>query len=355
MDRFILAINPGSTSTKIAVFNNRETIFSESIYHEKEDLNKFPKIQDQYMYRLNAINTTLEKKGVELLSLSAVVGRGGLLRPIKSGVYPINQRMIDDLTKVSFVEHASNLGTIIAFELGNKLNIPSYISDPIVVDEFDEISRITGLAEVKKTSRFHALNQKFVSRKVSKLLNKEYEDTNLVVVHIGGGISVGAHQKGRVVDLNDALYGDGPFSPERAGKLPTGDVLNMCFAEGANINEIKKKLVGNGGLVSHLGTANAIEIEKKIENGDNKAKLVYEAMAYSIAKEIGAMATVLKGEVDGIVITGGIARSEMIVEWIKERVSYISTVFVYPGEFEMEAMCDAANRALDQEVELCVY
>ncbi|MBC7194519.1 MAG: butyrate kinase, partial [Caldisericia bacterium] len=287
--------------------------------------------------------------------ISCIVGRGGLIKPVESGTYIINEKMIEDLKEAKRGEHASNLGAIIAYEIAKELKIPAYIVDPVVVDEMDDVARISGLKGIERKSIFHALNQKAVARRAAKDLGKKYEDVNLIVVHLGGGISVGAHRKGRVVDVNNALNGDGPFAPERAGGLPTQDLVDLCFSGKYTFDEMKKKLAGEGGLVSHLGTNDAREVEKRIENGDSYARLVYEAMAYQVSRTIGEMAAVLKGEIDAIVITGGIAYSKMLVDWIRERVSFLGKILVYPGEDEMEALALGALRVLRKEEEPKIY
>ncbi len=353
--QFILTINPGSTSTKIGVYDAKKLVFSDTVSHDVSKLSEFSKISEQYDFRKNEVLNYLQENDVDLKSLSIIMGRGGLLRPLASGVYEVNEKMVEDLTTSAFEEHACNLGALIAKEIAQVVGCKAYIADPVVVDELDDISRITGLPEVQKTSKFHALNQKAVARRASKDLNRIYEDSNYVIAHLGGGISIGAHQKGRVIDLNDALYGDGPFSPERAGKLSTGSVIQMCFAKDADEASIKRRLVGNGGLVAHCGTNDARQIEESISNGDEKTKLVYKAMAYQISKEIGALSTVLKGKVDAILITGGIARSEMLISWIKEYTSFLAPVHIYPGEDELQALAEAGLGVLTKERKVLEY
>lgn len=354
-DKLILVINPGSTSTKIAVYQNRNQIFIESVNHDTQALKEFKKISDQYELRYNEVINALRKHQVDAQSLTAIIGRGGLIKPVESGVYYINSKMIDDLTKNVFLEHASNLGALIAKKMADTYNIPCYIADPVVVDEMMDIARITGRPEIQRESRFHALNHKAVARKAARLLAKNYEDVNLIVAHLGGGISVAVHEKGKVVDVTEALYGDAPFSAERAGRLPTGQLLEMCFEENADIFDIKRKLVGAGGLVAHCGSNDGRAIEEKIKHGDKQTELVYEAMAYQIAKDISSFGATLKGKVDGIILTGGMARSEMLINWISERVEYMGQVFLFPGENEMESLADAAFRALSGEERVKEY
>nr|WP_250160247.1 butyrate kinase [Caloranaerobacter azorensis] len=292
---------------------------------------------------------------MNLTKLSAVVGRGGLLKPIAGGTYKVNERMLEDLKVGVLGEHASNLGGILAHEIASQLNIPAFIVDPVVVDEMEDVARISGMPELERKSIFHALNQKAVARRAAKELGKAYNEVNLIVAHLGGGISVGAHKNGRVIDVNNALDGEGPFSPERTGGLPVGDLVKLCFSGKYTLAEMKKKIKGNGGLVAYLGTNDAREVVKMIENGDKKAELVYKAMAYQVAKEIGSLAAVLEGKVDGIILTGGIAYDKRFTKWIIDRVSFISKVFVYPGEDEMIALAEGGLRVLRGEEEAKVY
>lgn len=345
----ILAINPGSTSTKIAIFDDEKPVLETTLRHPSEEINKFEKIYDQYEFRKNVILDTLNEKGINLTKLNAVVGRGGLLKPIQGGTYDVNEKMIEDLKVGVLGEHASNLGGILAHEIASKLNIPSFIVDPVVVDEMHDVARISGMPEIKRKSILHALNQKAVARRAADELGKPYGDLNLIVAHLGGGISVGAHLKGRIVDVNNALDGEGPFSPERAGGLPVGDLAKLCFSGKYTLDDIKKKIKGKGGLVAYLGTNDGREVVKMIEAGDKQAELVYKAMAYQVSKEIGSCAAVLKGQVDAVVITGGIAYDEMFVNWIKERVAFIADIKVYPGEDEMIALAQGGLRVLKGE------
>lgn len=350
-----LIINPGSTSTKIAIFDDENPIFIEILRHDLETIKKYKRIFDQYDFRKEIILNFLKEKNIKLSELSSVVGRGGLIKPLESGTYYVNEKMIEDLKEAKRGEHASNLGAVLAYEIAKPLNIPAFIVDPVVVDEMDDIARISGLKGIERQSIFHALNQKAVARRVAKDLGKKYEELNLIVVHLGGGISIGAHRKGRVVDVNNALNGDGPFAPERAGGLPTQDLVDLCFSGKYTFYEMKKKLAGEGGLVSHLGTNDAREVERRIESGDSYARICYEAMAYQISKTIGEMAAVLKGEIDAIVLTGGIAYSKILIDWIKERVSFLGKIFVYPGEDEMEALNLGALRVLRKEEKAKIY
>ncbi|MEQ6360007.1 butyrate kinase [Thermoanaerobacter thermohydrosulfuricus] len=351
----ILVINPGSTSTKVAVFKDLESVFTETLRHDTKDLNSYKTIIDQFEFRTQAILNMLKEKGISLSEIDAIVGRGGLLKPIESGTYIVNDKMVEDLRKAERGEHASNLGAIIAYILAKEYNIPAYIVDPVVVDELEDVARITGMPEIEKSSIFHALNQKAIARHLAADLNKKYEEVNLIIAHLGGGISVGAHKHGRVIDVNDALNGEGPFSPERAGGLPVLDLVKLCYSGKYTYQEMKKKLIGQGGVVAHLGTNDVRKVYKKIEEGDKKAELILEAMAYQTAKEIGAMAVVLKGYVDAIGITGGIAYNEDFVKRISERVKFIAPVYVYPGEDEMLALAQGAYRVLSGEEKAKMY
>lgn len=351
----ILIINPGSTSTKIGVFDNEVSIFEKTIRHDTEVINTFTNIIAQYEFRKNTILETLDKEGINISKLSAVCGRGGLLRPIEGGTYAVNEMMLDDLRSGFSGQHASNLGGIIAYEIASGLNIPSFIVDPVVVDELDPIARISGFSLIERKSIFHALNQKAVARRVAKDLGKKYTDLNLIVTHMGGGITVGIHKKGRVVDVNNGLHGDGPFSPERAGTVPAGDLVALCFTGEHYREEIMKRLVGQGGLVGYLGTNDAVKVEQRIEAGDQEAKLVYDAMAYQVAKEIGAASAVLSGKVDAIILTGGLAYGKGFVKSITDRINWIADVIVQPGENELQALAEGALRVLRGEEDVKTY
>ncbi len=345
----ILAINPGSTSTKIAIYENEECIYKKSIRHSTEIINSFDHIFDQFEFRKSAILNTLKNAEISIDSLDAVVGRGGMLKPIEGGTYEVNDSMIEYVKKAPRGEHASNLGCVIAKDLADSVKKPSFIVDPVAVDEMEDIARYTGMPEIKRQSLFHALNQKAVALKASKTLKIDYKELNLIVAHLGGGISVGVHKYGRVIDVNNALDGDGPMSPERSGSVPIGPLYKMALSGEYTLKEIKNKNYGNGGLVAYLGTNDGFEIEKRIQDGDHQAKFITEVMCYQIAKEIGACATVLEGNVDAIVITGGLAYDKFIVENITKRVNFISQVLVFPGEDEMEALALGALRILKGE------
>lgn len=352
----LLVINPGSTSTKVAVYEDEQPLFVESLRHSSQEIAAFPHILDQRPFRREAVLGLLRERQIELASLAAVVGRGGLLGPIPSGTYEVDGAMVRELGRRNKErEHASNLGGLLAHEIASQIGVPAYIVDPVCVDEFDDVARISGLPEIERKSLSHALNLKAVARRAARDLGRPYPELNLVMVHLGGGISVTAHRRGRMVDVNQALDGTGPFAPERSGGLPVGDVVRMCFGVapyeglGLTYDQMFKKLAGRGGLVAHLGTNSAVEVERRIDAGDAHARLVYQAMTYQIAKEIGAMATVLCGEIDAIVLTGGLAHSQRVVDWVRDRVAWIAPVMVYPGEDEMLALAQGALRVLRGE------
>jgi butyrate kinase len=351
----MLIINPGSTSTKIGVFDNDRSILEKTIRHDSEIINSFANIIDQYEFRKNTILETLDHEGINISKLNAVCGRGGLLRPIEGGTYEVNETMLSDLRAGYSGQHASNLGGIIAYEIASGLNIPSFIVDPVVVDELDAIARISGFSLIERKSIFHALNQKAVARRVAKELGKKYTELNLIVTHMGGGITVGVHKQGKVIDVNNGLHGDGPFSPERAGTVPAGDLVALCYSGQYYRDEVMKKLVGQGGLVGYLGTNDAVQVENMIQNGDEKAKIVYDAMAYQVAKEIGAASAVLTGKVDAIVLTGGLAYGKGFVKAITDRINWIADVIVQPGENELQALAEGALRVLRGEEEAKEY
>lgn len=345
----MLIINPGSTSTKIGIYDDTTPVFEKTLRHSSEEISKYKTIFEQYDFRKEVILKSIADAGIDIKSLNAIVGRGGLLKPIEGGTYAVNERMLEDLKVGIQGQHASNLGGIIAYEIAKPLNIPSFIVDPVVVDEMEDIARISGMPEIQRISIFHPLNQKAMARKYAKENGTKYENLNLIVAHMGGGISVGAHKNGRVIDVNNALDGEGPFSPERTGTLPVTALIKLCYSGKYTLDEMKKKITGRGGLVAYLNTNDGREVQKMIKEGNKKAELVYKAMAYQVAKEIGACAAVLKGKVDAIILTGGLAYGEEFVEWIKERVSFISKVVVYPGEDELLALAEGGLRVLTGE------
>lgn len=350
----VLVINPGSTSTKVAIFTQNENVIQFNLNHSTEDLDKFDHITDQYEYRMNMIVEWMLAEGYSLDSLVAVVGRGGLLKPMPSGTYKVTQRMIGDLKIGIQGEHASNLGGIIARSIADKAGVEAYIVDPVAVDEFEEVARISGISEIKRKSLVHALNIKAIAHNVAHEKGVKIEDLNLIVAHLGGGISVVPMRKGKIVDANNANE-MGPFSPERAGGLPVGDVAKLCFSGKYTEKELKTKMRGKGGLVAYLGTNDAREVLKLIEDGDDHARLIFEAMGYQIAKEIGACATVLAGKVDAVVLTGGVAYSKYLTNYISEYISFIAPVIIMPGEDEMKALNEGYLRVANGEEDVKIY
>ncbi len=350
----LLVINPGSTSTKVAVFRNGEGILQKNLSHSTDEIERFEKITDQYEYRSGIILDWLKEEGIATQSLAAVVGRGGLLKPMPSGTYKVTDAMIEDLKIGIQGEHASNLGGIIAKSLADSEGIPSFIVDPVAVDEFEDVARISGLPEIPRKSLVHALNVRAVGRRAARDMGKALEDVNLIVAHLGGGISIAPLRKGRIIDVNNANEG-GPFSPERAGGLPVGDIIKMCFSGKYSQADLKKKTVGKAGLVGYLGTNDARDAIKMIDAGDKNADLIFDAMAYQVAKEIGSMAAVLKGQVDAIILTGGIAHSQLLCERIARRVEFVAPVKPYPGEDEMLALAEGAQRILNGEETAKIY
>lgn len=335
----ILAINPGSTSTKIAIFENDKNIFLKNIKHSAEELKPFKNITDQYEFRKETILSELKEASIDITSINCIMGRGGLSKPIPSGVYKVNDEIKKDMINSPLGEHASNLGALIADDIAKNLkNVDAYIADPVVVDEMEDIARIAGHPAFERISILHALNQKATARRYARETNQNYEELNLIVAHLGGGISVGAHKKGKVIDVNNALNGDGPFSPERSGTLPAGQLVSLCFSGKYTKQEIGLMLKGKGGFTAYLDTNDAYEVEMRAKNGDEKAQFISDAMAYQVAKEIGSCATVLKGKVDAIILTGGIAYNKQFCSFIDEMTNFIAPMKIYPGEDEMSAL-----------------
>ena len=345
----ILVINPGSTSTKISLFAGEEEIFSENIEHKVEELSRFNRASDQDLYRMELIISYLKKKKIDATKIKAIVGRGGLLKPIEGGTYRVNQSMVADLRKGVQGDHPSNCGGLIAYSIAKNIGCEAFIVDPVVVDELQDVARLSGMPLIQRRSIFHALNQKAVARQAAKKLGKSYSEANLIVAHLGGGITIGAHHHGRVIDVNNGLDGDGPFSPERSGGVPVGDLVKTCFSGEYTYADMKKLITGHGGVVAYLGTNNMKVVEQEVKKGNREFQLIFEGMAYQVAKEIGACATVLKGKIDAICITGGLAYSELMVDLIKERVEWIAPILVFPGEEEMRALALGALRVLRGE------
>lgn len=344
-----LIINPGSTSTKIGVFEDETLLFEETLRHPTEEIAKYASIIEQKDFRKDIILDFLKEKNCDIRSFDVIVGRGGLLKPIPGGTYSVSDALLEDLKIGKQGQHASNLGGILAREIGDEIGVPSYIVDPVVVDELEPVARISGMPELPRRSIFHALNQKAVARRYAKEKGVKYEDLNLIVIHMGGGVSVGAHQKGKVVDVNNILDGEGAFSPERAGTVPVGDLIKLCYSGKYTEKEIYKKICGNGGFNAYLGTNDAREVQKMEREGDGKAQLVQDAFYYQIAKDAGAMAAVLNGRVDQIILTGGIAYAPITTEKLEEKLGWIAPFTVYPGEDELLALAQGALRVMNGE------
>lgn len=352
----VLALNPGSTSTKIALFEDGREVWSDTQRYDADALAGFSSIPEQEGFRLEEIRKSLKARGTDLTELDGVVGRGGLLRPIESGTYEVNDKMLSDVKFCKWGAHASNLGAPLAVRLAAEGGCrKAFIVDPVVVDELGPLARYSGLPELERRSIFHALNQKMIARRAAAELGKPYDQCRLIIAHMGGGISVGAHDLGRVTDVNNALDGDGPFSPERAGSLPAGELVRLYYSGRYDQSALLKMITGRGGLVAHLGTNDLREVERRMAEGDEKADLVFEAMAYHISKEIGACAVVLEGRAEAVILTGGLAHSEKFTALIKDRVSFIAPVKIYPGEDEMQALADGAFRVLRGEEEAKRY
>lgn len=350
-----LIINPGSTSTKIGVFEDETLLFEETLRHSTEEIAQYASIVDQKDFRKNIIINLLKEKDFDIHSLNMVVGRGGMLKPIPGGTYAVSDDLLEDLKIGKQGQHASNLGGILAREIGDSIGVPSYIVDPVVVDELEPVSRYSGVPELPRTSVFHALNQKAVAKRYAKEVGKAYSDLNLVVVHMGGGVSVGAHKLGKVVDVFNALDGDGAFSPERAGAVPSGALIKMCFSGKYTEKEVYKKIVGNGGFNAYCGTNDMRDVEKMVDNGDAKVTEIRDAFITQVAKDIGSMACVLNGKVDQIIVTGGIAYDKGVVSGLKEKAEWIAPMTIYPGEDELLALVQGGLRVLNGEEAAMTY
>lgn len=350
-----LIINPGSTSTKIAVFEDEALLFEETLRHSTEEIGRFDTMLDQKDFRKEIIVEVLKEKEFDIHSLDVLVGRGGMLKPIPGGTYAVTDSLLEDLKVGVQGQHASNLGGILAREIGDSIGIPSYIVDPVVVDELMPIARYSGVPELPRVSIFHALNQKAVAKRYAGEMGKPYESLRLIVVHLGGGVSVGAHENGKVVDVFNALDGDGAFSPERAGAVPSGALIKMCFSGKYTEKEIYGKIVGKGGFNAYLGTNDMREVKRKVEAGDEKAAEAKQAFLFQVSKDIGSMACVLDGKVDQIIVTGGIAYNADVVDVLKERAGWIAPFTVYPGEDEMLALAQGALRVMSGAEELKEY
>ncbi len=350
-----LIINPGSTSTKIGVFEDENLLFEETLRHSTEEIAKYATIADQKDFRKNIILKLLQEKSFDINSLDMVVGRGGMLKPIPGGTYEVTDELLEDLKIGKQGQHASNLGGMLAREIGDEIGVRSFIVDPVVVDELCDIARYSGVPELPRTSVFHALNQKAVAKRYAKEKSVAYDSLNLVVVHMGGGVSVGAHTGGRVIDVFNALDGDGAFSPERAGGAPSGALIKMCFSGKYTEAEVYKKFVGGGGFNAYVGTNDMRDVEKMIQDGDTKAKVIRDAFIFQVSKDIGSMACVLKGKVDAIVVTGGIAYDKEVVAGLKEACEWIAPFTVYPGEDELLALAQGGLRVMNEEEKALKY
>ncbi|MBP5309648.1 MAG: butyrate kinase [Lachnospiraceae bacterium] len=350
-----LIINPGSTSTKIGVFEDETLLFEETLRHSTEEIAQYATIADQKDFRKDIIMNLLKEKNFDIKSLGMIVGRGGMLKPIPGGTYKVTDELLHDLVIGKQGQHASNLGGMLAREIGDELGIPSFIVDPVVVDELCDVARYSGVPELPRTSVFHALNQKAVAKRYAKEIGKSYDSLNLIVVHMGGGVSVGAHKNGQVIDVFNALDGDGAFSPERAGAVPVGALIKMCFSGQYTEKEIYKKFVGNGGFNAYLGTNDMRDVEKMVDEGNAKAKEIRDAFIFQVSKNIGSMSCVLKGKVDQIIVTGGIAYDKEVVAGLKEAAGFIAPFTVYPGEDELLALVQGGLRVMNKEEEAKVY
>lgn len=351
---FVLVINPGSTSTKVSLFKGEENVVQTNLTHMTDELVKYEKITDQFDYRKDMILDWMKTEGYTTDDLVAVIGRGGLLRPMPSGTYTVTEPMIEDLIIGIQGEHASNLGGIIAKSIADLKGIPAYIADPVAVDEFEPIARISGMPEIPRKSLLHALNVRAIAIGVANEMGKKLDEVNFVVAHLGGGISVVPMKQGKMIDANNANE-MGPFSPERVGGVPVGDIAKMSFSGEYSFGELKTKMRGKGGLVAYLGTNDAREVMKMIESGDEKAKLIFDALAYQVSKEIGAMATVLHGKIDAIILTGGVAYSKYLTDYVTEHVGFMAPVIIKPGEDEMTALNQGVLRVLSGSETAKIY
>lgn len=350
-----LIINPGSTSTKIGVFEDETLLFEETLRHSTEEISQYASIVDQKDFRKKIITDLLTEKNFDMKELGVVVGRGGMLKPIPGGTYAVTDELLQDLKIGKQGQHASNLGGILAREIGDEIGVPSYIVDPVVVDEMQDVARFSGVPELPRTSVFHALNQKAVAKRYAKETGKPYESLRLIVVHMGGGVSVGAHINGRVADVFNALDGDGAFSPERAGAVPSGALIKMCFSGEYTEKEVYSKIVGKGGFNAYLGTNDMRTVKKMAEEGDAKAAEVKEAFLYQVAKDMGSMACVMDGKVDQIIVTGGIAYNADVIDYLKQKAGWIAPFTVYPGEDELLALVQGALRVMNGEEKAMEY
>lgn len=352
----ILAINPGSTSTKFAVYFDEKCVLNKTLRHSVEELSKYRSVINQFDFRKGLIIDAVVAEGINVDEIKWIIGRGGLTYPMESGVYRVNNLMLEHAQQGIFGQHASNLGPLIADYIALQIpNARAFIADPVVTDELEPVARLAGHPKFERRSIFHALNQKATARIHARKVERRYEEMNLIVVHLGGGISVGAHKKGRVVDVNNAFDGEGPFSPERSGTLPVGQLIELCFSGKYSLDQVQRMVVGEGGYVAYLGTNSAQEVQQAAAQGDAKARLVQEALGYQVSKLIGEMAVVLDGNIDAILLTGGLAFNNDLVDYITRKVTFIGPVFTYPGEDELQALAMNALRVARGEIAPKIY
>jgi butyrate kinase len=345
----VFVINPGSTTTKIAVYTERGPVFEKNIEHPMELLSKFSKVTEELPIRLESINNAIKENNINLMEMDAFVGRGGPLKPLEGGTYNINEKMLEDLSSCKYSNHASNLGALIAHKFAKEYNKPAFVVDPVTVDNFIPEARISGMPEIERKCRSHALNIKSVAREVANKIKKDIKKCNFVVAHLGTGISICALKGGKIIDVNDALLGEGPFSAERAGTLPIGPLVKLCYSKKYTEEELLNILSKESGLKGYLKTNDVREVLQRIKKNDKKAKLILNAMLYQIAKQIGSMAVALKGKLDGIILTGGMTKSPYISQSIKNQVKFLGKVYVIPGEKELKALAEGAFRVLRKE------
>lgn len=350
----ILAVNPGATSTKFAVFEGESVLIKKTVEHHGNELEPFARVFDQYPYRIGLLRQELIAAGIELTTLNAVVGRGGLMKPLAGGTYLINEAMVNEMEKAERGEHASNLGSVIAYQLGLELNVPAFIVDPVSVDELEPVARVSGSPWFERVSMSHALNMKAVARKVAAELGKKYEESKLLVAHLGTGVSLSVHYGGRMIDIVDGKD-EGPFAPDRCGSVPCSQLVKLCYSGKYSEQEVKTGLFGSGGLQAYLGTKDIRQVKKLADEGDAQAALLLEALSYQVSKAIGSLATVLKGEIDRIVLTGGMAYATYFTDAIVERVGFIAPVIIVPGEEELESLAAGARRVVRGEEQARIY
>ncbi len=349
----LLAINPGSTSTKIAVFENGNKLFGLDVNHDAAKLDEFREISDQFEYRRDMIIEVLSKEGFKLEDFTAFVGRGGGLNPCDGGTYAVNDKVLQHAREHNY--HPATLGSIISDSFAKKYGKQAFVVNPPDVDEFEPVARVTGIVEIERESRLHALSHKEVGLRAAEKLGKKYEDCNFIIAHIGGGTSLAAHRKGKMIDGTDILAGDCPMAPTRSGSVAPGSIVDLCFSGKYDSKQMHAMIRKNGGIVAHLGTADILEVKKRISEGDKYAELIYNTMIYQIAKYIGSYAAVLHGDVDAVVLTGGISRDENLVSELKKMAGFIADFIVYPGEFEMEALANGAHRVITGKEKALVY